>query len=339
MKNKFFNCFAGGALLLWSGLLSGCSDTEVIRNLSIEEKESDLLVFNVCAPESFCTRASSDHVLRFTAKLFEGKYRNNTGGVKYLATKQATATADGKSTIVFQVPEGEYQILLFADYIPINSEPDENGIYPDAYYNTTSKTESIEMIAFTRRDDPFDNTNINNENYDCFYAETELIKKTADKYEKDFTLKRAVAKVRVISNTTNTTSDIQSISFSKFSYGSNFSIDGQSVLYNNFPDYLSSRTYTEMTDPSQNEIFYFYSLAPISESNNKLTQITFTVNFKDGTKRTIDIPSGIVTIKQNYITTIRGNFLADPEPELGDIILHLDSDENWDGNTNISVDY
>ena len=315
--------------LLTAMSVSSCSETEIVAFPEGEPQPGKEITLNISAPADASTRATSDHKLRFTAKLFKGKYGSDPKD-NFIEKKQAIAS-EGKGTIVFSVPQGDYSVLLFADYIPNSTQADSEGLYEDAYYDTSSKDEEIRMIAFTTNTSSHDLIQkhcINNDNYDCFSAYTGVINKTESVYEENFVLERAVSKVRVVSNTPPP-SPVTEIKFTRFYCFDIFKQYYNTVFcektYENMR--LSSHTISGMSNPDINEIFYFYTLAANNTEN--LGEISCDIKFQDGETKTLTIPTGTIKVKRKYITTVKGNILSEPIPETGDIILHLTSDDTW----------
>ena len=340
MKNltqKLHQNLLYSVLLLTAFMTGGCSQTDLVSIGDIEEKPGNEITLNITAPDALSTRADANHKLRFTAKLFKDKY-NSSNGNQFLEMKQGIAT-DGACTITFSVPQGDYSVLLFADYIPSSTECDSKGFYEDAYYDTSSDNEDIRMIAFTTNSSDHSLIQkhcINNENYDCFSAYTGVINKTEAKYEKDIVLQRVTSKIRFVS-TTPAPADVKEIIFSKF-----YCFDIYKQFYEtvfNEKSYgsmkLSSHVITGMSDPEKQEVFYFYSLG--AKNQEYLGDIAFTIYYTDGSSRYVEIPEGKIKIRKNYITTVRSSFLDDEKEEVGDIILHLSSDDNWSGTEDVFI--
>ena len=121
-------------------MLSACTSTEVIDNPFTPTEESRTITLTLSNPNEGNTRAGENHdghKLRYSAKLLKGILKSTTAGVdpEFVERKEILAT-DNEGTITFSVPEGEYTIILFADYIPEDQQPDDKGLYQDCYYNT-----------------------------------------------------------------------------------------------------------------------------------------------------------------------------------------------------------
>ena len=337
MENLYFKGITRSLLAIGiAATMASCADTEVV---SVDGTPGDEITLNLIAPEGASTRAGSDHKLRFTAKLYKGKY-DAANGYQFLEKKQGVITdGDDKCTIVFSVPQGDYSVLLFADYILASGEPDSQGFYEDEYYDTSENNENIRMIAFSTNtsDHSLIHKNcINNENYDCFYYYTGVFNKTEQKYERDCILTRAVSKVRFVS-TTPLPQPVKEISFSHFYHYDVYQMFAKSVFHEKAEAqlHLSDYTFTGMSNQEDNELFYFYTLA--SGTSQNLGEIEFTIKFQDDTERKVNIPSSTVKVRQNYLTTVKGAFLADQEEEKGDIILHLQEDKAWGSSNEVII--
>lgn len=336
MKKEISNFIRGSIALLMAIAFMSCSETDILSSNEIIPDLGDEIVLQISSPESLTTRGVDDnHVLRYTAKLFSGSF--NDQKVTFIERKQGIATNGDGAVLKFSVKPGTYSVLLFADYIPSDFKPDADGFYPDKYYDTTIPSEEINMKSFVNVSggEPIGYCCINNENYDCFSGVIDNIKKGEEKVEKFEELTRAVAKVRFVS-ATDEPSTISKIKFSKFDYYDNFTVYGGSVMRNKTVEKLSAYQFDEMSDPSNKEVFFFYTFAPASDTNkNLLQEISFTISFNDKDDYVFTIPNATVKARKNYITTVKGPFLSEyiPEdPEAGDIILHLTSSGAWNNN-------
>lgn len=304
-------------------LLGGCSSTEIIDSPQEPAKKGKTITLSLSAPENASTRAGSDHKLRYVAKLASGKL--DDASFKLQERKESIVSEGENTTITFSVEEGEYMIILFADYIPNNSTPDEHNCYPDYYYNTnyTDKPFIIDIKSFE----------LNNDNMDCF-GNVIKVKKGPEQVTKEVSLKRLVSKIRLISTTgLDANKEIDNISYSKIPYYPDFNLEegGGFVISSKPISYSSANSnnfiHIDENNKEEYELFYFYSLA--DKNGNLLSEFDFTFNFKDNTSLPRHIDSGIITSKRNTITTIKGDFLSKEEPKKGDIILNLSTPDNW----------
>lgn len=326
-------------------LLTSCVSTETVDCPEPEVKIGDEIVLNLSAPESLTTRAGSDHKLRYIAIIYEGTEKGS--GYNFLERKEILEGETEKNTVVFRVaPDNDYKIILFADYIPESYKRDETtGFYPDCYYDTNK--ENVEaskgimtMRAFIDKDGEttLNQHCINNDNYDCFSFALENIHKEEEEVVRDPVLTRATAKVRFVS-TTGEAEDFQSISFSNLDFYNEFNIfAGDASRNDKFKNsFLEEISFSTMSNPSENELFYFYTLGPNTIKSKNLKTIKFTLNTVSEDKpREITISDYQIPVLKNNITTVKGNFLPgvtveDPENDgKGDIILHMSTNEKWD---------
>ena len=308
--------------------LSGCVSTEII-DLPVETSTGDEIMLCVSAPGNVTSRAGNDHFIRYVAKLF---YADKAGtGIKFIERKELKE-GDNNNIIVFKAPSinTEYTILVFADYLPEGSLPNESGFYPDCYYDTQSQNEQLTMNAFTGSDHK-SKCLINNDNFDCF-SDYNTFMKYEEVKEINFTLKRATAKVRFIAN--NSIDNFSKIEFSKFDFCDQFNqIGGTGYRSETFKNsYVSNISFSEPSDLGNNEIFYFYTLGP-KAADSYLRDIQFKITGKEGDPKTTEISGGYIPIQKNFITNVKGNFIqeiSNEDPNEGDIILYLSTDDTWE---------
>lgn len=306
-------------------LAASCSSTEIIEPAGSGPEAAKCITLSLSAPAA-ATRASADHKLRYTASL----YANTNGSGKFTFLQKKQAIDNAGSTIVFEgVDEGKYTIILFADYIPSAATPDEKGAYPDNYYDTSAnddiklKNVSIDML--------------NNDNYDCFAAAVVLTKEAEERHE-TVTLTRAAAKVRMVAEK-QSEAEITGLSIKKFSTNLYYKISsGNASEPFNYPTSQLSKPWQAVpSDPQNGELFYFYTFAPGASQNNGkgtgLMYFTFTTEAEGCEPVTTEIVSGKVIVKQNYITTVKGDFLPqlpdDPATRSDRIIVDLSADTAW----------
>lgn len=185
------------AILLFvsSFVFAGCSSSE--SPYDSVDRPDKTITLSVSAPANRTTKATADHSLRFIAILYKGVFNEgSTAGVspEFVERKELLAS-DKTGQITFSVEEGKYSIILFADYIPSDSERDsESGLYPDKYYNTNGAEPNNIMKAgvITLKSSP----EINNDNLDCF-SHMLTVTKNSLKLEKAIELKRMTAKICV----------------------------------------------------------------------------------------------------------------------------------------------
>lgn len=318
---------------LTSGTTS-CTKTEV-SDLQAPEDISQEIVLNLSRSDFGGTRADdavahAGHKLRFTAKLYSGTFGDKNGGEtpSFQETKQALADNNATQTIIFTVPQGKYSILLFADYIPSESQADDSGIYPDCYYNTYSNNENdgVDMITkVTNR------SYLNNENYDCFCGWISVEKKEAE-VEEDIILQRPVSRVSFVSSTDPLT-DIDNISVSIVSASIKLaSLTSRSSPGD--PGMISGST-IKPSETEPNELFFYYTFAiPKDSGRTSLNEFKFIVNYKNEgesqeSQRIWQNGINSIYAYANHKVKVKGAFYQDVEPEKGDIILNLSTNSDW----------
>ena len=285
-------------------LLGGCSSTEIIDSPQEPAKKGKTITLSLSAPENASTRADADHQLRYVAKLVEGDLAGQDIEVK--ERKESIVSNNDDTTITFVVEQGDYTIILFADYVPSSTTKDE----------------------------------INNDNLDCF---GKVIKVTKDEEEvvENVTLFRLVSKIRFISTTQLADNqEIDNISYSRISYHKTINIESASQNSGNGAgiegidtQYIANKS-SNFLNPSnsENELFFFYTFANKSGDKACLGQVDFSINFKDGTKRDRSIVTGVIPAKRNSITTVQSDFLSPEKKATGNIILNLSTPNNWEDN-------
>lgn len=317
--------------------MASCTSTDILEP-SDNSGKGTTITLNVASPDAYVfspTRADGTdphegHQLRYVAKLFNV---NAPASREFVAKKEILAK-DG-NTVVFNAPEGEYTVAVFADYIDENATVTE-GHYPDKYYDTASKDDFIEAFKTPKAsgDATPARMNINNDNYDCF-ATISTFNKGAKPYEENLTLTRAVCKINIVNNGGNV-NGVNNIKITDFSFISQYSFEkGASVKRIEY-------TGTELgenasTEISGNILFYFYSFANYNPGGG-LKPISFDVNAKENYEypsRTL--PVNDLDFKKNIIYNIQGNYLSPDAYPSDEITLHVSTDDNWESTKDVSL--
>lgn len=311
--------FAGTALAVVSSMMWSCVSTETIEPL--DEEPSEGIVLNLSVREEGATRASSDHKLRYTAKLFYGSKANYEGST--MQKKEIIEGTSEKNQIIFDVPSSQtYTIVVFADYIP-EANINSSGSNKDQYYNTGIMNTTIQMLKTpgSTSSTTFSPDFFNNDNYDCFYACVQ-VNKTDLKVVCDLELKRAVAKVRFV-DTSSSSGDFE-IGVTKLGHWS--SLEPTTDLANMDPGYSSFKSFPEVklngkknfsSSAGEKEVMFYYTFANPQSSSTEYNYIKFTATHDNGTTQTFDSGDGKIEIRRNYITTVKGNFLSDGSSNSG----------------------
>ena len=330
---RFLNYASGLAVAALLGLGS-CVSTSTVDEPGTIKTESDEICLTLTSPQDRATRADGLHKLRYVAKLFKTNASNSLNFIQ----RKDLIEGENNNTLKFKVEPGSYSIMIFADYIPYNFTCDEDGIYPDYYYDTTEESERIYMLAFG--DHPDAQNPINNDNYDCFNyyrgEDNKIYKEEGKAYTLNPVLKRAVAKVRFVSSSTPDPTDFK-LTFSQFSYlDTFFQTDGASNMKTLNSSELSRIQFSSPSNAAENEIFYFYTMASNSSVSNRISACIFqTVTSNETVETNIAAKKVDIPIKRNYTTTVRGAFLYE-EPVITDnpedyiILEDMSTNQTWE---------
>lgn len=311
-------------------LLGGCSSTEIIDSPQEPAKKGKTITLSLSAPENASTRADADHQLRYVAKLVEGNLAGQSIEVK--ERKESIVSNNDDTTITFVVEEGDYTIILFADYVPSSSTKDDDNCYPDSYYDThiNDLPQKVSINKFE----------LNNDNLDCFGTVIKVTKGEEEVVE-NVSLFRLVSKIRFISTTQLADNqEIDNISYSRISYHKTINIEsasqnsGKGAGIEGIDTQYTATESSNFLNPSNsgNELFFYYTFANKSGDKACLGQVDFSINFKDGTKRDRSIVTGVIPAKRNSITTVQSDFLSPEKKATGNIILNLSTPNNWEDN-------
>lgn len=318
--------------------LSSCVSTEIIEPEKGTQANSNELTLSFSSPaDRLDTRADDSHKLRYIAFVIP----ESNGSYDWTTAQRQELIEDekAKNEIVFKVdPNQYYMIGVFADYIPSSTQDDGNGLYADCYYNTQTKNSYITLNANPGNTSGVSKSFFNNDYYDCFSFKTTVYKEKTRK-DVECELDRATAKVRFVDENA-TPENFSSLTFSAMSYVSSFVIQTQECV--GYEDVKSTNLQnvklTEMSNPAEHELFYFYTLAGSKGGSIvNLKGITFTATNTQNNSNTKNIPEYTIPIQKNFITTVKGNFVPvvtapDPgvtTPEEDDLYLNVSVNDNW----------
>lgn len=307
----------------------GCTSTDVVDPSDNTEKGTTITL-NVTSPDAYVfspTRAESHpgHQLRYVAKLFKGE---SAASGEFVAIKEILVKES--HTIVFNAPEeGKYTVVVFADYIDENAQADENGHYPDRYYNTTTENDFIEAFKTPISSDNSNpvKMNINNDDYDCFAVKFTFTKEAQPYTKPDLTLTRAVCKIKIVNKGGNV-NGVNQIKVTKLSFMSQYSFQegGSNLRIEYTANDLGENAISEIQG---NVLFYFYSFGNYMPGQS-LKAISFDVNAKENYEYpSLTIPTNNYDYKRNIIYNIQGEFLSPTTYPSNEITLVVSTDENW----------
>ncbi|MDE6578874.1 MAG: hypothetical protein K2K58_11975 [Muribaculaceae bacterium] len=316
-----FKSKVSSLLLISASLFAGCSQTDIIGSKDSPNLNGDVISLTLSAPE-IQTRADASHKLRYTAKLLKGNV--DKGDIELVQKKQIIEGAT--NTLVFEgVEEGVYTITLFADYIPIATQPDADGVYPDVYYDT-SATEDIEMKSVGK-------TIINNDNYDCFGTYIVLTKEAEEKRE-SISLPRIVSKIRLTEKEPVGAETPTKVSITNFSTFMSYKLTTGTASnpYNSVYKVDGGKWDVSPSDAASKELFYFYSFST-SNYKDALGQLIFSVEADGLTPVETAIAGGDIEIRPNYQITVKGNFIPrkpeDPLTRTDRILIDVSTISDW----------
>lgn len=328
-------CMAVLIAMYMTVIISGCTSTELVDAPQSSGTKGQTITLNISCPEAAQTRADNDHVLRYSALLYEGE---QIGKSSYRERKEILESNNStENKIVFEVEENIYSIVIIGDYLPNETiSTTSEGHYTDKYYDTMYDYERLSMrsIKDFPNNESIDFNCINNENYDCF-AKIITVNKGPEEVKEDVTLERIVSRISFI-NTTTTDLEINDISVKNIDFFNYYNFSGSypSVMSSHAGSTNSPLIVPNIKPISTNvgeELFYFYTLADNSDHGG-LYQLEFEINFKDGSSYTTSISSSKIKPYANYKILVKGPFLAKPTPKLGPIILNLSTvdREHWE---------
>lgn len=346
---SIIQCLLASPLLGGMMLLTSCVDTRIIEPETPLIDNSSKIVLNLSAPEDATTRATDGFKLRFVAKIFNGS-ESNLNDTYYKARQelvQGEAGPAGKiDQMVFDVEANQnYIIYVFADYIPVDSKPSEEGYYEDYYYDTrNSGNTGVTLMSTPKQlsNQAVPASFFNNDNYDCFAGTENIGKKGEDAIYRTITLERIVSKVRFV-DSTKIKGDI-STNVSKITYLNNYDLRNQgggNKASNSESINLGSVNFKE---GEENEILYFYTFSSKITDGSQSPGLTLTLtdpskDISDGSTNTTTITVDKISVQKNFITTVKGNFLheiyppvvPEEDPHKGAIFLDvLVSEKPWE---------
>lgn len=326
-------CMAVLIAMCMTVIISGCTSTELVDAPQSSGTKGQTITLNISCPEAAATtRADNDHVLRYSALLYEGERIDRSSFRERKEIVESSNTPENK--ITFEVEENIYTILIVGDYLPSNPIKISDNQYENCFYNIDYTNGRIYMYSVKNFPDeePISLNCINNENYDCF-AKSITVEKTAGTYERDVELERIVSRISFVNNTT-TDSEIERITLDKFDFYYYCNLIGEpsvgSHAGSNDNYELPVLEIQPLSLKQNEELLFFYTLADNKEHREGIYEMKLTIEYKgDSPNKTTIIPSATIKPIANYKYKVMGAFLAEPEPQLGPIILNLSKKESW----------
>lgn len=309
---KRVNFYLGIIALI--GLISSCSQHEEMADAGQERKT---VTFNVGTDIQIGTRAATEYTMPEGYKLRYIMAVYSQGSTVVIKRVEASATDMTASvTLNTELDKGTYDIVFFADFIPKDATPGENGLFTDKWWDTadllrmgakpTIKTQS-DLLA-----------------RDAFSGVLPGVVKANTEISESVTLKRPWGRLNLVATDANPSS-----------------ITKVEMEYTPMYGYYNARTQKieeaggtikrtfGLSSPRQNATILSDFLLTSKDgitTNKEITVKVYTDN-TDTPYNTITIPAGI-PFKTNYITNIKGNFL---EKENKNITYTLTADPAFDG--------
>lgn len=319
------SAFIGISSLLF---LNSCVSTDTIEPEPTGQNTKEIIL-NLAAPAEANTRADGNYKLRYTAKLFNASGSGIGSLIERKELIEGQKSEEGvENQIIFKVGTFEkpnnFTILLFADYIPADYQPTTNGLYKDYHYDTQVTKDNKDRITMLTTPGNSSTTAIsenffNNDNYDCFGARL-IIPKEMERVDKLVTLKRMVAKVKVVDNSDRSSPCQIKIKQLGLFYQLNQAFDeDKEPLTSLIKQFNLNQTLSkEITDDGR-ELFYYYTFAERFESSTKRS-VNLSFDITDPESNIREVNGNDISVTQNYITTVTGKFLPsiivnEPEPE------------------------
>lgn len=324
--------------IVMAAFFSACTSTEVIEPQQGLEQKGETITLNISCPDAAASTRAEElhdgHTLRYIALLYKGV---ELGKGDCVGRQEGTVDAEETKTFTFEVENGDYNCIVFADYIPSDSEPDSEGKYKDKYYNTQKLNEYVYMrsfIDFSTASDNGEKTTVewncfNNENYDCFIYTNKNIEKKDEEQTVDVTLGRIVSRVAIKSNTPLPEGvEVSSVTMTNFDFFGTYVVPSKDISKSYHADKkdlaIPSFTLDDTYDSESGELFFFYTFASNSEGQDvSLHEFNFDVNFSDENSYQGNIPSSKIKPVPNYKITVNGPFFSAPKPELGNLNLSV----------------
>lgn len=315
-----------GALI--SSILTGLSSCVVTETIEPENPAdaTEKIVLNLSTPEDVATRATDGFKLRYVARLYNGS-KTNLNASAYSARQELiegeTGLAGVRNQMVFEVPSNQnYVIFVFADYIPVDSQPTD-GLYADYYYDTKGAGATGITMLGTPANTKTENVTagfFNNDNYDCFAGSKDVGYKSEQRIDIDLKLERIVAKVKAVDTS---------------GLGGKYDIDVTAVTYLKAYDLSNETGYSaakssgtfnvasklEFPENTDQEVLYFYTFANKTTVAPEYPALTFNITDPDkdtsgGTPKTTTVKADNITVLKNNITVLKGKFLQGLFPDL-----------------------
>lgn len=329
MKRQKMKTLVGGLALALAAI--SCQQNNVLP--LAPEKSTKTVTVEIDAPrvemqqmKNAPTSKNKEHDLRFVLEVWESIPSETK---RFISRIEQLANADGKTAaFTFEVEEGDYQLLFWADYIESGTVPTEEK-YPELYYSTSlsSGEEYMGLKAITLKEENF---NLNNEKRDAFYGSASITKEAQPLQLPKQTLKRALSKLSIFEKNKLAILNTQSVSV-EYQVPNMFNVSSKSTGNSKFAVNLSHVQVTSAADAETPQIIFFdYILS--SANGETMGEIKLSgKSVSDEEMNTYVIPAH-VPLKQNARTNLFGLILEEAAPvEPGkDVQVDLEVEEGWE---------
>ena len=334
--------------------LSSCISTDTI-DPDTPETHGDELVIRISAPSDVKTRSHDGFYLRYVAKVYRVQNSSTFLYNEYYKREEILDGANDKNEMKFYVePNYDYNIVVFADYIPDTTIGDD-GYYNDYFYNTkisvpNGDVEPNDIVMYATPGDP-NSTKVsplffNNDNYDCFSAiKSKETKKDGEPLVLDMTLKRVVSKVIFRDNSNpEEAGTFSKITFTELPFLYQYTMANQQAwqISNKYATKNLVVKAEDIAECDEDGFLYFYSFA--NNNNNTRLNFGFSIEIEENDK-VVTVDNQWFQIQQNRKTIILGSLIPKKEDQGQEgqfsdedaIIVHPTVIQEWDDDSNHEI--
>lgn len=321
-------------------LMTACSTTS-LEESNVASADANDLVVSISPGDSYTfpgTRADdaglhTGHTLRYIATLYKSTDNTSKTISKANTVQRIEQLATEGNQVIFKgVAPGYYFIIIFADYIEASATRNSEGNFDDKYYDTHTNPEWVTLK---------NNIEFNNHNLDCFleYSRPVFKKEANIGLEFNYTLKRVVSQIQVVSNGTGSMSALNKIHIEKATAIKDLLyVSGSGFKNKDIQDNKTVEIDRAESASDPNLLFFFYTFnAPsgVALGNTKFTLLpnegykfsndgTYTVTGLGDGNHYIDI-----TPEANYIYKITGDFLSTTEFPAKTVEFKVSVNKDW----------
>ncbi len=316
-------------------LMTACSTTS-LEESNVASADANDLVVSISPGDSYTfpgTRADdaelhTGHTLRYIATLYKSTDNTSKTISKANTVQRIEQLATEGNQVIFKgVVPGYYFIIIFADYIDASATRNSEGNFDDKYYDTHTNPEWVTLK---------NNIEFNNHNLDCFleYSRPVFEKEANIGLEFNYTLKRVVSQIQVVSNGNGSMSALNKIHIEKATaFKHLWYVDGTGFKQGDIQEDRNINIDRVKSASDPNLLFFFYTF---NQPSDALADIQFTLQPNEGYKFSNDGKYTItgdndITPEANYIYKITGSFLSTTESPAKTVDLKVSVNKDWGG--------